>query len=67
MSLNLSQLESDLTNLFENAKNGSSEADFIKGLATAIDNYVKTGELSYTGGLVAPNGTVTGTINGNIK
>jgi hypothetical protein len=48
-------------------RENTSVAEFATRLSDAVDDYVKQGELNYTGGLIAPNGSVTGTIQGNIQ
>lgn len=36
-------------------------------LAEAIDTFIKSASVVYTGGLVAPNGAVTGVFNGKLE
>jgi ATP-dependent helicase/DNAse subunit B len=72
MSLNKKQLVQDLTTLYENtmvseANEVTAKDDFIKYLANAIDSYVKSATIRYTGGLTAPNGPVSGTFNHTIE
>ncbi|WEK18169.1 MAG: hypothetical protein P0Y49_15365 [Candidatus Pedobacter colombiensis] len=72
MSLNKKQLVQDLTNMYEhtmgsNADELTAKDDFINALATAIDTYVKSATIKYTGGLAAPNGPVSGTFNHTIE
>lgn len=72
MSLNKPQLENDLRALFDATLDSDTSEQqakdaFIQGLANIIDGYIKTAKIKYTGGLVAPNGSVTGTINHTIE
>lgn len=69
MALNKSKLETDIKQLLEEMmkREQNSFDEFAKRLATAIETYVKQGEIDYLGGLVNSGGAVTGTIQGNIK
>jgi hypothetical protein len=69
MALNTAQLKTDIIELLTETMK-SEETDFEKfaeKLANMIEKYVKTAQINYTSGLVAPNGAVTGTFNGNIS
>lgn len=72
MSLNTPQLIQDLTNIYDgtigsNTDQATAKAEFIIKMATAIENYVKTAKVNYTGGLTAPSGAVAGTFNHTIE
>jgi len=72
MSLNKKQLVQDLTTLYENTMGSNTDEvtakdDFINYLANAIDAYVKSATIKYSGGLTAPNGPVSGTFNHTIE
>jgi len=71
MSLNLAGLKTDLKAVYDATKvdagdPATQEQNFINGLATAIDTYVKTAQINYTGGLTAGSNTVVGTFGGDL-
>lgn len=69
MALDKSKLEKGIKQLLEDMmqREQNSFDEFAKRLATAIDAYVKEGEIEYLGGLANSGGAVTGTIQGTIK
>lgn len=69
MALDKSKLEGNIKQLLEDmmGREQNSFHEFATRLATAIDSYVKQGEIEYLGGLANSGGAVTGTIQGNIK
>lgn len=69
MALDKSKLEGNIKQLLEDmmGREQNSFTEFATRLATAIDSYVKQGEIEYLGGLANSGGAVTGTIQGNIK
>lgn len=70
--LNTPQLKNSLTALYnqtlDNGNLSPEEAKdaFIQRLANAIEEYVKTATVNYTGGLTSTNGPVTGVLNHTI-
>lgn len=54
-----------LTDMEERTEDAKEE--FATRLSDAIDTYVKTAIIKYDNGLVAPNGAVTGTFNGELQ
>ncbi|WP_271783865.1 hypothetical protein [Aquimarina algiphila] len=69
MSLNKVELQKNIKALLEEMmqREENSIDEFAERMSTAIDTYVKTAEIQYNSGLVAPNGNVTGTFNGKLK
>jgi hypothetical protein len=72
MALNDTQLDTDLTTLFDATIGSAGSADdakraFIVGLRNAIKAYVKSGQIVYTNGLSAGSTPVAGTFNGRIQ
>lgn len=69
MALDKSKLETEIKQLLEDMmkREENSFNEFATRLATAIDTYVKQGEIEYLGGLANSGGAVTGTIQGTIK
>ena len=70
MAIDREQLQNDIEALIAEARLSNSTQDDQQSafkLSTAIHNYVTQGEINYQGGLTAPNGAVTGSINGNIN
>ena len=75
MSLDLTTLISDLTLAFETrvgdtfTDQSTAIGDTARDIANAIDRFVKTAQINYTTGLVAPGGSggpVTGSFTGNL-
>lgn len=70
--LNKPALKNSLTALYnqtlDNGNLSPEEAKdaFIERLANAIEAFVKTATVNYTGGLTSTNGPVTGVFNHNI-
>lgn len=72
MSLNKTQLKTDLRSLYDGTLSSSgSAADakeaFIAGLADVIDAYIKTEKINYTSGLTAGANPVVGTFNHTVS
>lgn len=69
MALNKADLKNNivaiLTDMMEREE--SSIEEFATRLSDSVDVYVRTATIKYTSGLVAPNGAVTGTFNGNLQ
>jgi hypothetical protein len=69
MSLNKADLKTKIaaimTDMME--REDTSIDEFATRLSNAIDVYVKEATVVYGGGLIAPNGAVTGTFNGNLQ
>lgn len=69
MALNKTALKTTIATIMSDmlTREDNSIDEFAERLSTAIDAYVKTATVVYTTGLVAPNGPVTGTFNGNLS
>ena len=67
MPLNKVTLKNKLVQIFSQEGTESNVEQVAQQLADAIDDYVKEAKIVYTAGLVAPNGPVTGTFNGNLQ
>lgn len=67
MPLNKVILKNKLVQIFSQEDTESNVEQVAQQLADAIDDYVKEAKIVYTAGLVAPNGPVTGTFNGNLQ
>ena len=67
MPLNKVTLKNKLVQIFSQEGTESNVEQVAQQLADAIDEYVKEAKIVYTAGLVAPNGPVTGTFNGNLQ
>lgn len=69
MALDKSVLKTKIVDIMTDmiTRENTSIDEFATRLSNAVDDYVKEGEINYTGGLVSPDGPVTGTINGNIN
>ena len=69
MSLNKTNLKNDISEIMTDMmeRKDTSIDEFATRLSDAIDVYVKEASISYTSGLVAPNGSVTGTFEGNLS
>ena len=72
MALNTDALKEDLKAAYELARNSESDGEdslnqFCGAIALAFEKYVKTAQVVYTQGLLAPNGPVTGTFNHTIQ
>ncbi|AUS04480.1 hypothetical protein [Pseudotamlana carrageenivorans] len=69
MALNKTQLQADIKNLLTEMmqRENTSIDEFAERLSNSIDDYVKSASIQYNSGLVAPNGAVTGTFNGNLN
>jgi hypothetical protein len=69
MPLNKPNLKTEivaiLTDMMTREENSIEE--FATRLSDSIDTYVKTAKITYTSGLVAPNGAVTGTFIGKLE
>lgn len=69
MALNKADLKTKIaaimTDMME--RENTSIDEFAIRLSNAIDAYVKEATVVYTSGLIAPNGPVTGTFNGNLQ
>ncbi|HVX01017.1 MAG TPA: hypothetical protein VHA52_11355 [Candidatus Babeliaceae bacterium] len=66
MSLDTTTLKNDIKTAMatQRAMTGDTTGDsFAENLATAIKQYVLQLDISYTGGLTAPNGNVEGDFN----
>lgn len=66
MPLNKTTLKSALVQIFSQENTENNVEQVAQQLADAIDAYVKEAQIVYTSGLVAPNGPVSGTFNGNL-
>ncbi|KAA2244566.1 hypothetical protein F0L74_00900 [Chitinophaga agrisoli] len=72
MALNKSALAQSIKSAFKNMKddNGDEEQTLdtlCNKLAEAVDTYVKTAEINYITGLMAPPGTAGGPVTGPFK
>lgn len=71
MSLNKVALKNNIKVILQDmmTRENNSIDEFATRLSDAIDVYVKTADVNYTSGLVAPSsgGAVTGTFNGNLS
>lgn len=71
MALDKAQLKTSIVALLTEmmTREENSIEDFATGLSDHIDEFVKTGNIKYTNGLIAPTngGAVTGVFNGNIE
>lgn len=69
MALNKVALKADILQLLTDMRTRTevSDEEYAERLSTAFDDYVKQADIVYTDGLTAPNGSVTGTFNGNIE
>ncbi|WP_295669520.1 hypothetical protein [uncultured Mucilaginibacter sp.] len=72
MGLDLPGLKTNLKELYDATLVASvdaetAETNFINGLATAIDTYVRSASIVYTEGLTAPGGPVTGDFIGGLE
>lgn len=72
MALNKENLKSDLKSIFEATINDNSGAEaslekFVDDLSGVLIKHIKTLDIRYVNGLVAPNGAVTGTINHTVE
>jgi len=67
MPLNKTVLKTKLVQIFSKSNKESNIDQVAEELADAIDAYIKTANINYTGGLTAPNGPVTGTFNGALQ
>jgi hypothetical protein len=67
MSLNKVTLRNKLIDIFSQPDTSSNVEQVAEQIANAIDEYVKEASIFYTNGLMAPNGPVTGTFNGNLE
>jgi hypothetical protein len=69
MALNKADLKTKIaaimTDMME--RENTSIDEFATRLSNAIDAYVKEATVVYSSGLIAPNGAVTGTFNGNLQ
>jgi hypothetical protein len=69
MALNKADLKTKIaavmTDMME--REDTSIDEFATRLSNAIDAYVKEATVVYSSGLIAPNGAVTGTFNGNLQ
>jgi hypothetical protein len=69
MALDLTGLQTNLKAAFDSTLvEGTTETDFVNAIASAIDTYVRTANIVYSGGLAAPGGggPVTGTFIGDL-
>lgn len=71
MGLNKAQLKTNIVALLTEmmTREEVSIEDFAEGLANHVDTFVKTADIKYTNGLVAPStgGAVTGNFNGKLE
>lgn len=69
MALNKQELKSSIVSIVRDMqeRDADSVEEFAERLAGSIDAYVKGAKITYTSGLVAPNGAVTGTFNGKLE
>lgn len=69
MALNKNQLKTNIIAIMQDmmTREETSIEEFAERLADAVDDYVKEAEVMYINGLIAPNGAVTGTFNGNLR
>ena len=67
MALNKAVLKTKLIHIFSQASTESNIEQIAQEIADAVDAYIKTAKIVYTTGLIAPNGAVTGTFNGNLE
>lgn len=70
--LNQTNFKNDIKELLQSTRNPDlSEADaldwFSNEMARVIIKHIKTLEVNYTTGLIAPNGPVTGTLNHTVS
>lgn len=69
MALDKGQLKTEIINLMTDMRTRTENADneYADRLVNAIDDYVKGATVVYQNGLIAPQGPVTGTFNGNLQ
>lgn len=72
MALNKITLQQDIKQAFKDMKQADTDEEqglnmFCDKLASALDKYVRSAQINYITGLVAPQGPVTGTFNGNLS
>jgi len=69
MALNKSELKTQIAAIMTDmmARETTSIDEFATRLSNTIDAYVKEATVVYSSGLIAPNGAVTGTFNGNLQ
>jgi len=69
MASNKNQLKTNIIAIMQDmmTREETSIEEFAERLADAVDDYVKEAEVMYINGLIAPNGAVTGTFNGNLR
>jgi hypothetical protein len=72
MSLNTVQFKTDLKALYTNAQTGTDDADaaldsFLDAFVLAAENFIKSAQIVYTGGLAADGVPVAGTFEGEIE
>lgn len=69
MALNKEDLKTKIAEIMTDMmeREDTSIDEFATRLSNAIDVYVKEATVVYTVGLIAPNGAVTGTFNGNLQ
>lgn len=67
MPLNKVTLKNKLVQILSQPDTDSNIEQIATQIANAIDEYVKEAKIVYTAGLVAPNGPVSGTFNGNLQ
>lgn len=71
MALNKTVLKNEIVTLLTNmlTRENTSIEEFATELSNSVDAFVKSADIKYTSGLVAPNigGAVTGTFNGNLE
>ena len=67
MALDKAVLKTKLIHIFSQANTESNIEQIAQEIADAVDAYIKTAKIVYSAGLIAPNGAVTGTFNGNLE
>jgi len=69
MALNKTKLKNDIIEIMKEmrTRTENSDEEYATRLSDAIDSYVKSATITYTDGLVAPDGPVTGMFNGKLE
>ena len=72
MALRTEELKAELKDLYKSTQGTEGDAEaaleaFVEGLGNLLESYVKSATVTYSGGLLAPNGAVSGTFNHTIS
>lgn len=69
MALNKNDLKNNILQIMTEMRTRevNSDEEYAERLSTAIDDYVRKAKITYTTGLNAPNGPVTGMFDGKLE